>query len=136
MKIETGKHYRTRDGHKVRIYATDGANNYVHGAVNTEQGWHTCNWRSDGIDALGTGDFDIFSEWHEPKLRPWRAEEAPIGAVLKYKKQEARWMITGSGGNGIYMGGALQPLQPAFVLEQCEHSRDGGTTWLPCGVEE
>lgn len=39
MKIETGKYYRTRDGHKVLIYATDGRDEWVHGAVLLDDGW-------------------------------------------------------------------------------------------------
>lgn len=77
------------------------------------------------------GDYRIRPK---PTLRPWKPEEVPVGAVLKYTDQANRWMITGSGGNGIYTGGALQPLQPGFVLEKCVHSLDGGKTWLPCGT--
>ena len=42
--IDPKKLYRTRDGREVRIYATDGANETVHGAVKNPEGWVMCHW--------------------------------------------------------------------------------------------
>jgi hypothetical protein len=68
MKIEAGKEYRTRDGRKARVYATDGISPYVvHGAIQTPQGWSLQSWitngakRSDGL--AGTYMSDLVSEW-------------------------------------------------------------------------
>jgi hypothetical protein len=47
--IDITKKYRTRAGHEVRIYATDGVETYtVHGAIKWEKGWKTENWTADG----------------------------------------------------------------------------------------
>lgn len=47
--IDKNKKYRTRDGREVRIYATDGENEWpVHGAVWNEDGWHPVAWMRDG----------------------------------------------------------------------------------------
>ena len=47
--IDINKKYRTRDGHEVRIYATDGISpSPVHGAFLTIDGWATCNWTKTG----------------------------------------------------------------------------------------
>lgn len=49
MKVEMGKHYRTRDGKEVRIYATDGDGDYpVHGAIHVDGKWHPESWTAEG----------------------------------------------------------------------------------------
>lgn len=49
MKIELGKQYKTRDGREVRIYATDGTDDFpVHGAVLTAAGWKSAFWAKNG----------------------------------------------------------------------------------------
>ena len=70
-----------------------------------------------------------------PVLRPWTADEVPLGAMLRHSKQGRKAIIIDVtfdqqiGIHGSYFS-------PKFVLENCEHSLDGGKTWLPCGVEE
>lgn len=59
--ISQTKPYRTKDGHKVRIYATDGGGHYpIHGAiyVNNLRGWETIKWTAEGKFA-GSPGFDI-----------------------------------------------------------------------------
>lgn len=48
--IDINKKYRTRDGRKVRIYATDGAHNMcVHGAYKDAKfGWLSLAWSHEG----------------------------------------------------------------------------------------
>jgi hypothetical protein len=47
--IDKTKQYKTRDGREVRIYATDGRENFeVHGAVKTDDGWQVVSWSDDG----------------------------------------------------------------------------------------
>ena len=47
--IDISKLYRTRDNHKVRLYATDGARGTIHGAIlNDDFEWDIMFWRSDG----------------------------------------------------------------------------------------
>ena len=57
--IDKSKTYRTRDGREVRIYATDGHDEWpVHGAVKNEIGWTPMAWMLDGrwVTALSKGD--------------------------------------------------------------------------------
>ena len=68
-------------------------------------------------------------------LRPWTADEVPLGAWLRSKR--CGWKaviieITSDQNIGIF--GSYFSHQ--FVLKNCEHSTDGGKTWLPCGVME
>lgn len=78
---------------------------------------------------------------HEPpakKFRPWMPEEVPVGARFRFNNTGShQWIINGwnvvaihvsnQSRHSITMGDALE--------EGCEHSIDGGKTWLPCGVE-
>ena len=74
MKIEVGKFYKTRDGKKARIYATDGSGKHsIHGAVFFDNSWLSHRWTSytwtdEGIYRNGDTDgLDLVSEWEEPK---------------------------------------------------------------------
>ena len=68
-------------------------------------------------------------------LRPWTANEVPLGAWLRHSGQGRKAIIIDVtfdqqiGIHGSYFS-------PQFVFENCEHSLDCGKTWLPCGVEE
>lgn len=47
--IEEGREIKTRDGHEVRIYATDGEEPFgVHGAIKIEAGWVLTKWDLQG----------------------------------------------------------------------------------------
>lgn len=61
-----------------------------------------------------------------PKLRPWTADEVPLGAQLRSKGDTSRSLL------GIT---ATDEIRKEW-LEEREYSIDGGKTWLPCGVEE
>ena len=69
-------------------------------------------------------------------LRPWTADEVPLGAWLRYKgnQQSIRFLIVSNMERGIAGYNTHWPYQA--LLEEMEHSLDGGKTWLPCGVEE
>jgi hypothetical protein len=61
------------------------------------------------------------------KLRPWTADEVPLGAWMRnVPNGEYRWLIQSS---------SLDESRKAWLTE-CEHSTDGGVTWKPCGVVE
>jgi hypothetical protein len=60
-------------------------------------------------------------------LRPWTADEVPLGAWMRnVPNGEYRWLIQSS---------SLDESRKAWLTE-CEHSTDGGVTWKPCGVVE
>jgi hypothetical protein len=62
-----------------------------------------------------------------PTLRPWNAEEVPLGSQMRdVSKQYYRWLIHHSGNEDVRKE----------WLVGYEHSTDGGKTWHPCGVEE
>lgn len=108
MNIETGKYYVTRDGRKVRIYATDGgADLPIHGAVLSKLGhWYACIWDKDGLYLPPKTDFagDIVGPWIErpvidvpsmPAWCSWAAMDAD-GEWFAYQNPPAReingWM--------------------------------------------
>lgn len=70
-----------------------------------------------------------------PKLRPWKPDEVPVGAMCKRKDGQFKGMIiacdTESG--RIWM---ISSHTPEAVLKDFMHSLDRGKTWLPCGVVE
>lgn len=87
LTLTPGKHYRTRDGKKVRIYATDGRSNIpVHGALLRDNGWDQRAWNSSGTYFSSEGhSLDIIAEWidrpeggweHMPSWIKWRAMDA------------------------------------------------------------
>ena len=74
-------------------------------------------------------DFDSCYYRRKPtaKLRPWTADEVPLGMQARNAKYpKTRWLIdrTSSEENRIDW------------CKNYEHSTDGGKTWLPCGVVE
>lgn len=112
---------------------------------------HPSGW-SDNLwllsEAVKDGSHYIY-DWRinpEPKLRAWTASEVPVGAMLRSSH--------GSMGNII----SACPVRFYYVREgnlchesridgfcycdaltyvfNLEHSKDGGKTWLPCGVYE
>jgi hypothetical protein len=83
-------------------------------------------------------DFDNCDYRIKPtaKLRPWTADEVPVGAILRYKgnPQSLRILIVSSLERGLAGYETNWPYQA--LLQEMEHSTDGGKTWLPCGVVE
>jgi len=60
-------------------------------------------------------------------LRPWTADEVPLGAqVRKQSDPTSRWLIGNTGSHNDRLK----------YVETHEHSIDGGKTWHPCGVME
>jgi hypothetical protein len=61
-----------------------------------------------------------------PVLRPWTADEVPLGAWMRSRGLIGRQIITHT----------AEEEDRAWWLKASEHSTDGGKTWLPCGVVE
>jgi len=60
MTISMDKQYRTRDGRKVRIYATDHFGYYpIVGAVLCGKNWVTVNWQVDGVASPTDNSLDL-----------------------------------------------------------------------------
>jgi hypothetical protein len=49
-KLDFSKPLRTRDGHEVKIYATEGTSGgYIHGAYKSDPGWIVGHWTREGV---------------------------------------------------------------------------------------
>jgi hypothetical protein len=102
-----------------------------------------CNWSfnfgSSGWSELiePVWNFDRFKYRIKPtaKLRPWTADEVPLGAWVRSKMHSWKCIIIEVDKRGrIGVNGGNIPLD--YALQNNEHSTDGGKTWLPCGVME
>lgn len=76
----------------------------------------------------------------EPKLRPWKPEEVPVGALVRPMTCiESRCLISGVDSSSIdipWRNWDEKELRFSSLLVGWEHSTDNGKTWHPCGVEE
>jgi hypothetical protein len=60
-------------------------------------------------------------------LRPWTADEVPLGAQVRKKSDPTyRWVMGNTGSHDDRLK----------LAENHEHSTDGGKTWKECGVME
>jgi hypothetical protein len=102
--------------------------------------WHDISNRVfNGFDAC-TRQGSIFRLKPEPTLRPWTADEVPVGAVLRRKDDNrSRGLILGVNLRGVAttttVVNELSRRSFQSLLDCAEHSLDGGKTWGPCGVE-
>ena len=64
----------------------------------------------------------------KPTLRPWTADEVPLGAWGRNPQYpKTRWLIDRT---------SSEENRKDWLDTKYEHSTDGGKTWLPCGVVE
>ena len=73
MDIDVSRVKRTRGGHEVRIYATDGSGEYqIHGAYKLNDQWHMRMWRKDGVYVShSSSDLDLVEEPRTIELDRW-----------------------------------------------------------------
>ena len=74
MAIDVSRVKRTRGGHEVRIYATDGCSVYqLHGAIRRKDGWESKTWTSDGafLGRLQLHDWDLIEEPRTIEIDVW-----------------------------------------------------------------
>ena len=60
-------------------------------------------------------------------LRPWTADEVPLGAWMRFKKALHDRSV---------LAWTSNQADRDMWMDEREHSADGGKTWLPCGVVE
>lgn len=74
----------------------------------------------------------------EPKLRAWKPEEVPVGALYKGNGwgRFERAIILHTDGNRVWLGSINLPFSLGEMLSDGSHSTDNGATWKPCGVVE
>lgn len=132
--------WKTRDGRKAVVEfrtANPKTETPWSGYIENSGGFYS--WRDDGVFVPGTCAYaaDIISPWTEPKLRPWKPEEVPVGATLKTKDTGSRWLLIGINNYAeVSIAGNSVTRSLSHLLECYTHSLDGGKTWLPCGVME
>lgn len=82
---------------------------------------------------FGVSDYRIKPK---PKFRPWKAEEVPVGAIVRYKgnSQSIRLLIVSSFEPRLL--GSESHWTYSDFLNSMEYSINYGATWLPCGVLE
>ena len=90
------------------------------------------DWSEVDQDCIGitlSWDWDTFEYRIKPetKLRPWTADEVPLGAWMRFKNNPQ---------DRVLIGWVSVQADRDLWLDEREHSIDGGKTWLPCGVEE
>ena len=89
-------------------------------------------WHDIEPDCIGTilsWDWDEFEYRVKPmpKLRPWTADEVPLGAWMRFKRNPQ---------DRVLIGWVSVQADRDLWLDEREYSTDDGKTWLPCGVEE
>lgn len=91
ITLTPGKHYRARDGKKVRIYATDGRGPIrCHGAYLTPYGWQLTTWTGGGEYSPGSETVnDIISEWIDRPEGGW--EHLPPWIKWRAMDEDGRW---------------------------------------------
>lgn len=93
---------------------------------------HACVWASESPSRYRIRP--------QPKLRPWKPEEVPVGALVTYKSYEpstCRGIIMHVNGSKVWTTFDTEVDKDLdFMLSKYVHSLDGGKTWKPCGVEE
>lgn len=88
--------------------------------------WGSMDWNSTDKPEWNWSAYDYRIK-PTATLRPWTADEVPLGAwVLEKANRERRWLITDVHDQEFR----------SDLLKLYEHSTDGGVTWKPCGVVE
>lgn len=135
MKLEAGKWYRTRDGRKAFVSFVH-PHRKSHRNVGFIENETVQSWSDYGeYTRQGSSSFDLVAEWTEPKLRPFRMDEVPLGAWLTMEGKAGRYLITGAKEVDLVVAG-LGGIGYECALNNCKLSTDGGANWKPCGVLE
>ena len=80
---------RTRGGHEVRIYATDGGGSYpIHGACFCEEGWRHRTWAEDGkFVKFETSEYDLVEEPETVEIDVW-LNVREDGSSIRWESRE------------------------------------------------
>ena len=84
------------------------------------------DWVDEELSCWNFEDFDYRIK-PTAKLRPWTADEVPLGAWMRFKKVIDDRSI---------LAWTSNQADRDMWLDEREHSTDLGKTWLPCGVVE
>lgn len=92
MTIEPNKHYRTRDGRRARVYATDGGGYYtIHGAIYMNGVWNPNAWNEIGgfVNGRNPQPADLIAEWIDAPVVDWPS--MPAWAVCVAMDADLAW---------------------------------------------
>ena len=84
------------------------------------------DWVDEELSCWNFEDFDYRIK-PTATLRPWTADEVPLGAWIRYKRALHDRSI---------LAWTSNQADRDMWMEEREHSTDGGVTWKPCGVVE
>lgn len=110
----------------------------------TKTDWRDVEYNNTIYGTLYSDEqFSCYRRKPSPTLRPWRPEEVPVGALIRFSKNssiQGKYLILASDKTGIVHCNTPDMSTPTlckltyeFILK-FEHSLDHGKTWLPCGV--
>jgi hypothetical protein len=88
--------------------------------------WMSMDWNSTDKPEWNWSAYDYRIK-PTAKLRPWTADEVPLGAWIRYKRALHDRSI---------LAWTSNQADREMWLDEREHSTDGGVTWKPCGVVE
>ena len=82
-----------------------------------------------GLECIPRWDWDDTDYRIKPTatLRPWTADEVPLGAWMRFKRNPQ---------DRVLLGWVSVQSDRDLWLDEREHSTDGGKTWSACGVVE
>jgi hypothetical protein len=112
------------------VFAYESILRNQHGSAQTSSDGK--NW----YDASGAG-FSLVRLKPEPKLRPWKPWEVPLGLWIKSKHDGTIFCFVCKVSDAGMMLSENEYSHPfEYALENWLHSTDNSKTWLPCGVME
>ena len=98
--------HTTRDGRKVRIYATDGSGVYpIHGAIKTEGGWWAYQWDINGLRVGGNSANNLINV---PETVERWVNVYPFGANIHETLEKAIIGSSTIGGSALPLAGRLK----------------------------
>ncbi len=86
-------------------------------------------WKDIGDGAIWMKEAGRYRIKPEPKLRPWKPEEVPVGAVVRRRADGLRQLLLGASNNGCHIYIYEKSLGFETILKEWE-LLDGS----PCGV--
>ena len=99
------------------------------------QFWNVGDWQDKPSLDTQYATCSIYRPKPEPKIRPWKQEEVPVGALLKRKGEKETFLIVEAIHNDVRFGQKCRQLY-SNLISNYVHSIDQGKTWQPCGVVE
>ncbi len=92
-----------------------------------EAKWGSMDWNSTDKPEWNWSALQRYRIKPTATLRPWTADEVPLGAWMRFKRNPQDRFLLG--------WVSVQADRDLWLVER-EYSTDGGVTWKPCGVEE